>query len=129
MTIPVTLNLPEDLYRRAERFARLANRDIHSVLADTLTHSLPPVSAAIDTLPLISELDDAQVIALTQLEMAPDQDDRLSELLDKQQAATLAPQEPQELNDLMQIYREGLLRKATALAEAVHRGLMEPLAS
>jgi hypothetical protein len=71
---PITLNLPEDLYRRAERFARLANRDVQkTVLADTLTHSLPPISAAIDTLPLISELDDAQVIALTQLEMAPDQ--------------------------------------------------------
>jgi hypothetical protein len=127
MTIPVTLNLPEDLYRRAERFARLANRDVQTVLADTLTHSLPPISAAIDALPLISELDDAQVIALTQLEMAPDQDDRLSELLYKQQAATLATHEPQELDDLMQVYREGLLRKATALAEAVNRGLMEPL--
>jgi hypothetical protein len=29
----------------------------------------------------------------------------------------------------MQVYREGLLRKATALAEAVKRGLMEPLNS
>jgi hypothetical protein len=101
MTIPVTLNLPEDTYRRAERFARLANRDVQTVLADTLT----------------------------QLEMAPDQDDRLSELLYKQQAATLTPQEPVELDDLMQIYREGLLRKATALAEAVHRGLINPLES
>jgi hypothetical protein len=45
MTIPITLNLPEDLYRRAERFARLANRDVQkTVLADTLTHSLPPIS-------------------------------------------------------------------------------------
>jgi hypothetical protein len=76
MTIPVTLNLPEDTYRRAERFARLANCDVQTVLADTLTHSLPPTSAAIATLPLISELDDAQIIALTQREMAPDQGDR-----------------------------------------------------
>jgi hypothetical protein len=29
----------------------------------------------------------------------------------------------------MQIYREGLLRKATALAEAVKHELMEPLSS
>jgi hypothetical protein len=126
MTIPVTLNLPEDLYRRAERFARLANCDVQCVLADTLTHSLPTVSAAIDTLPLISELDDGQVMALTQLEMDPVEDARLSDLLYKQQAATLTIQEPQELDDFMQLYREGLLRKATALAEAVNRGLMEP---
>jgi hypothetical protein len=69
------------------------------------------------------------VMALTHLEMEPAQDTRLSELLDKQQSGTLNPEEPQELDTLMQIYREGLLRKATALAEAVKRGLMEPLNS
>jgi hypothetical protein len=75
MTVPVTLNLPEDTYHRAERFARLANCDVQTVLADTLTRALPSI-AAIATLPLISELDDAQIMALTQLEMAPDQGDR-----------------------------------------------------
>jgi hypothetical protein len=75
MTIPVTLNLPEDTYRRAERFARLANCDVQTVMTDTLTRALPSI-AAIDRLPLISELDDAQITALTQLEMAPDQGDR-----------------------------------------------------
>jgi hypothetical protein len=129
MTIPVTINLPEEVYQRADRFARLANRDLQTVLADTLIYALPPISTAIDTLSPISELNDTQVMALTQLEMPPEQDARLSELLYKQQAATLSPQEPEELEHLMQIYREGLLRKATALAEAVNRGLMEPLAS
>ncbi len=76
MTIPVTLNLPEDTYRRAERFARLANCDVRTVLTDTLVRSWSSISAAIDTLPLISELDDAQIMGLTQLEMAPDQGDR-----------------------------------------------------
>jgi hypothetical protein len=129
MDIPVTINLPDDVYRRAERFAHLANRDLSSVLADTLTRSLPPISAEIDTLPAISNLSDRQVMALTQLEMESAQDLRLSELLDKQQSDTLNSEEPQELDNLMQIYREGLLRKATALAEAVKRGLMEPLNS
>jgi hypothetical protein len=128
MDIPVTINLPDDVYR-AERFAHLANRDLSSVLADTLTRSLPPISAEIDTLPAISNLSDRQVMALTQLEMESAQDVRLSELLDKQQSGTLNSEEPQELDILMQIYREGLLRKATALAEAVKRGLMEPLNS
>jgi hypothetical protein len=129
MNIPVTIHLPDDIYRRAERFAHLANRDLSSILADTLTHSLPPISAQTDTFPPLADLSDQQVMALTQLEMEPAQDIRLSELLDKQQADTLNPQEPQELDYLMQIYREGLLRKATALAEAVKRGLMEPLNS
>ncbi|WP_404787426.1 hypothetical protein [Altericista sp. CCNU0014] len=129
MDIPVTINLPDDVYRRAERLAHLANRDLPSVLADTLTHSLPLISAQSNTLPSISDLSDRQVMALTHLEMEPSQDTRLSELLDKQQSGTLNPEEPQELDNLMQIYREGLLRKATALAEAVKRGLMEPLNS
>jgi hypothetical protein len=129
MSIPVTINLPDDVYHRAERFAHLANRDLSSILADTLIHSLPPISTENDKIPPISELSDQQVMALTQLEMEPAQDGRLSDLLDKQQAGTLSSAEPQELSSLMQIYREGLLRKATALAEAVKRGLMEPLNS
>jgi len=40
----ITITLPDDIYQRAERFARLANRDIASVLADTIQHSIPPVS-------------------------------------------------------------------------------------
>jgi hypothetical protein len=129
MDIPVTINLPDDVYRRAQRFAHLANRDLPSVLADTLTHSLLPISAQSNEHPSISELSDPQVMALTHLEMEPAQDTRLSELLDKQQSGTLNSEEPQELDTLMQTYREGLLRKAAALAEAVKRGLMEPLNS
>jgi predicted transcriptional regulator len=129
MDIPITINLPDDIYRRVERLAHLANRDLSSILADTLTHSFSPISAQSNEHPSISELSDRQVMALTHLEMEPAQDTRLSELLDKQQSGTLNPEEPQELDALMQIYREGLLRKATALAEAVKRGLMEPLNS
>ncbi|MGQ9873162.1 hypothetical protein [Leptodesmis sp.] len=37
----ITMTLPDDIYQRAERFARLANRDIASVLADTIQSSIP----------------------------------------------------------------------------------------
>jgi hypothetical protein len=59
--------------------------------------------------------------------MEPEQDTRLSELLDCQQADTLNEDERLELQTLMQVYQEGLLRKATALSEAVRRNLIEPL--
>ncbi|MBD2773595.1 hypothetical protein [Iningainema tapete] len=75
----------------------------------------------------ISELTDEQVLALTELQMEPDQDERLSNLLNQQQSGIFTSEDYQELQDLMQIYKEGLLRKATALNEAVKRGLMEPL--
>ena len=59
--------------------------------------------------------------------MESEEDSRLSELLDKQQAGMLTESEYSELQTLMQIYQEGLLRKATALSEAVKRGLIKGL--
>lgn len=129
MSTQVTVTLPDEVYRRAERFARLANRDLASVLADTIQLSLPPISSQVESLEPISELSDEQIMALTELQMEPDQDERLSNLLDQQQSGILTSEDYQELQDLMQIYKEGLLRKATALNEAVKRGLMEPLSS
>jgi hypothetical protein len=127
MSTQITITLPDEVYQRAERFARLANRDIASVLVDTIQLSIPPIRADIFDLEPISDLPDEQVLALTELQMESDQDARLSELLDHQQAGLLTENERLELQALMQIYQEGLLRKATALSEAVKRGLMEPL--
>jgi hypothetical protein len=67
------------------------------------------------------------VLKLTELRLAPAQDRRLSQLLDKQQAGTLTEQERTELLSLMQIYEANLLRQAEALTEAVRRGLRGPL--
>jgi hypothetical protein len=48
-------------------------------------------------------------------------------LLDHQQAGTLTSSEQAELVALMQVYQQGLVRKAQGLREAVRRGLREPL--
>ncbi len=127
MSTQITITLPDEIYQRAELFARLANRDVASVLADAIQLSMPLVRTNILDLEPISDLSDEQIFALTELQMEPDQDARLSELLDRQQAGLLAEDERLELQALMQIYQEGLLRKATALSEAVKRGLMKPL--
>jgi regulator of protease activity HflC (stomatin/prohibitin superfamily) len=127
MSTKITITLPDEIYQRAKRFARLANRDIASVLADTIQLSIPPVRAEVNSLELVSVLSNEQVLALTELQMEAEQDARLSELLDRQQAGTITEDERIELQTLMQIYQEGLLRKATALNEAVKRGLIEPL--
>jgi hypothetical protein len=77
----------------------------------------------------MSILSDEQVLELTELQMEPNQDKRLSVLLDRQQAGLVVGEERSELDELMQVYREGLLRKATALSEAVKRKLIDPLES
>jgi len=61
--------------------------------------------------------------------MLPAEDRRLSELLDRQQSGVLDDAERAELRSLFASYQTGLLRKARALAEAVHRGLRGPLES
>jgi hypothetical protein len=127
MSTQITITLPDEVDQQIEHFARLANRDVASILADTIQHSIPLIRADVLDLKPGSDLSDEQVLALTELQMEPDQDVRLSELLDRQQAGILVENERLELQNLMQIYQEGLLRKAVALSEAVKRGLMEPL--
>jgi hypothetical protein len=135
MSTQITITLTDDVYRKADRFARLANRDIASVLADTIQSAIPNISEAATTLTPISLLSDADVLALTELQMEPAQDLQLSTLLvqlcctggNRQQAGLLTDIDRSELQILMRIYQEGLLRKATALSEAVNRKLIKPL--
>ena len=123
----VVVNLPEDTYHRTKRLAQLTRRDLGEVLADTLTLSLP--SLAEGQITLVQDMTDEQVLALTELRLSDDDDDRLSELLDEQQAGDLTAANRTELARLMQRYQEGLLLKSEALAEAVTRKLIPPLAS
>ncbi|HBL14652.1 MAG TPA: hypothetical protein DD379_25335 [Cyanobacteria bacterium UBA11162] len=124
MSTQITVTLPDEVYQRVQRLAQLASRDVADILTDAIKLSIPPVSLHTETIEPISVLSDEQIIAITQLQMEPEQDQRLSNLLDKQQAGILTNNQRLELLTLMQIYQEGLLRKATALSEAVKRGLI-----
>ncbi len=75
----------------------------------------------------MDKISDAEILAIADSGMESTQDRRFSELLDKQQARKLTDDERSELFVLMQVYQQGLLRKAQALNEAVQRGLREPL--
>ncbi len=85
MSTQIIITLPDDIYQRAERFARLANRDVASILVDTIQFSIPPVSGDVTDLEPVFALSDEQVLVLIELQMKSEQDARLSELLDRQQ--------------------------------------------
>jgi hypothetical protein len=127
MSTQVVVTLPDDLYHRAERLAQLTSREVAEVLVDTLALSLTSLSSQPATVTPITELTDEEVLSQAELQMAPNQDRRLSALLHRQQAGKLSDTERAEMLALMQVYLEGLLRKAQALCEAVRRGLREPL--
>ena len=131
MNKTITLNLPEDVYIRANSIAKLISRDLADVLIEAISLSLSPASPFGDRelhrTESIKSLSDSEVIALSQLQMESEQDIRLSQLLLKQQANTVSETERPELWTLMRIYQTLLLKKAVALREAVERGLREPL--
>ena len=129
MSTQITITLTDEAYQHAERFAKLANRDVASVLADTIQLSIPPVRDDALEIEALSNLSKDQILALTELQMEPEEDAVLSKLLDRQQAGLLTSQERLELQKLMQNYQEGILRKASALSEAVKRGLIDTLSS
>ena len=70
---------------------------------------------------------DVEVRAGTDVQMPVAEDQRLSDLLQRQQAGSLTDAERGELASLIGLYQRLLLRKAQALREAVRRGLRDPL--
>lgn len=75
----------------------------------------------------LDQRSDEEVLQACDLQLSPKEDERLSELLHQQQSAGLTSTEQTELDSLMQVYQEGLLRKAKGLSEAVRRGLRGPV--
>ena len=126
MSTRVTVNLSDDAYERASRYAAYANRDLSEIIAAALASSLPSIDA-IDELQGISKLPDKAVLELTELRMEAEADRRLSELLEQQQEGDLGDLERAELAALMRSYEIGLLRQSHSLVEAVRRGLIPPL--
>lgn len=133
MNKPITLNLPEDVYSRAEGLAQLIGRNLNDVLIEAISLSLSSTSPINESERHFSEsvksLSDSEVIAMSELQMESEQDLRLSQLLSKQQAGRLTEAERPELWTLMQVYQTLLVKKAVALREAVSRGLREPLSA
>jgi hypothetical protein len=120
MQTQVTLTLPDKLYRSAERLAVGAERPVQNILTDVLSTAL----AAWDVREgPIQSWPDERVLRVCDAQMASQQSQRLSELLDRQQAGKLTLDEQPELWVLMRVYERGQLHKAEALAEAVRRGL------
>jgi hypothetical protein len=72
-------------------------------------------------------LPDDQVLALCDLQMEAVQQEELSDLLAGHREGHLGEAERARLDELMHLYRHGLVGKAQALKVAVERGLRPPL--
>jgi len=75
----------------------------------------------------VNELADDEVLRLTELHLAEEEESTLSDLLDRNREGQLDAAGRRRLDELMRQYEQGLLRKARALRVAVQRGLIQPL--
>jgi hypothetical protein len=71
----------------------------------------------------VESLPNDWVLALCDMQMEPEQQAALSNLLAGNREGELDNEEVNQLDELMQVYRRGLVRKAQALKVAVERGL------
>jgi hypothetical protein len=129
MSRRVTLELPDEVLSRAERLAVLTDRNVAELLVEAVAAALPPLDVVLEESRPVSKLPDDMVLGLAERRLPRGQDRRLSRLLDRQQAGKLTDPERNELLALMQVYEANWLRQSEALAEAVRRGLREPLSS
>ena len=127
MTEQITLTLSAAVLETAEILARRAGRPVGELLAETIELSLQPLGDALRDEPLPDAWSDEETRARAELQMPAAEDERLSDLLNRQQAGSLTAAERSELTALMALYQRLLLRKAQGVREAVRRGLREPV--
>jgi hypothetical protein len=119
MSETIVLELPDKLARSTREIATRTQRRLEDLLVDWIDRT-------ISDLP-IESLPDSQVLALCDSQLTNTQQEQLDVLLARNREGSLTSDERRRLDDLMQVYRRGLIRKAQAVHVAVQRGLRSPL--
>lgn len=119
MSARVILELPDNVARSAKEVATRTDRRLEDVLVEW-------IDRVVTELP-VESLPDEEVLALCDLQMTDGQQEELSNLLAHNREGELAHEQRARLDELMQVYRRGVVRKAQALKVAVERGLRPPL--
>ena len=119
MSLSVTLELPDVLAQNAHQVAKQTEQRLEDVLLEWLKRG------ANDT--PVELLSDEQLLATAALQLPMDLQQELSDLLALNRESQLGAQQRIRLDELMQFYRRGLVRKAQAIKATVARGLRPPL--
>lgn len=115
----VTLELSDRLARQARDIAVDAHRRFEDLLIELIERSITDLP--------VESLPDQQVLALCEKQLDLEQQTRLDDLLARNREGELDASELPQLDELMQIYRHGIVRKARAWKTAVDRGLKPPM--
>jgi hypothetical protein len=115
MSEKVTVELPEELAQRARAVAAQTRRRFEEVLVEWIDRA--------GAEPVAESLADDELLALCDRQLDAGRQEELSDLLTRNREGLLQEAERDRLDELMRIYRRGLIRKAQALKAAVARGL------
>jgi len=129
----ITLNLPDEVYQRAEMAARTLKRPIDELIAETLATTLPQLSL-IDDVPMemaneiaaMSQLSDEALLGLANSLLPAERQEILNGLLDQQNRGTLSDAGHRELIELTAECGRHILRRAKAVAILMSRGRSVP---
>jgi hypothetical protein len=111
----VTLELPVELAQQARALAAATNRPLEDAVVDWIGRTVAN--------PPLESLSDARLLDLCDAALDSAQQEELSDLLAGMREGQLSETEQSRLDQLMAVYRRGLVLKAKALKEAVDRGL------
>lgn len=124
-TVPV--QIPEPLYHRLERLAKLTNRSLENVVEQALTTNLPPLP---DHLPKearielqeLELLNDDALWQVARSEVSSEHQTQISSLLEKNSQGTLTEAEQTRLSELQHQADQLMLKKAYAYVLLKWRG-------
>lgn len=119
MNQEVTLKVSERIIRQALLAASQKDNRIEDVLTDWLESLFEEK--------FTDKMSDEEILALTKIQISPEDQERLSELLFKNRETGLNEEEQRELDLMVEISERNMVKKSEALRIAVERGLIEPL--
>lgn len=115
MSERVTLELPDDLVRKARELAASTNRRLDDAVAEWIGQAVAE--------PPIESLPDAELLATCNRMLPEAMQSELSDLLAENRNGSLNAVSRERLDGLLAVYRRGLVQKARAVKAAVARGL------
>lgn len=126
----VSLPVPEPLYRRLERVAKITKRSIADTLASAIAVAVPPATdlpeALADELAGMVWLSDKMLRSAIRPTFTRAQQKRLAEINDIQDERPLTASERTEQAQLLAEYERSMLRRAQAFAILAQRGYSVP---
>jgi hypothetical protein len=130
-TMPVTLSLPEPLYRQFQQAAQAAKRRLEDVLLQTIAGNVPPSVEDVPSeiraeLQALQWLDTKMLWEVARSRISPAQQARHEYLLDQNQRGTISPAEREELDRLGEMADRLTVKKAYAYALLRWRGFPLP---